>query len=65
MFDSSGEPATHPGDTVADVRIFLVNLRWGVHLLVMTLPLMMKDLPWVIHQVCINSLVFFGNVRDN
>ena len=36
-----------------------VSLRWGVHLLLMTLPLRVKDLPWDVDQVCINTLIFF------
>ena len=59
VFDSSGEPGLILEEILLLFRICPeVNLRWGVHLLTMTLPLMVKDLPWVVDQVCISFLIF-------
>ena len=45
----------------------VVSSRWGVHLLMITLPLLLKDLPWVTDQVCTNFPHFWqcsGHFND-
>ena len=46
-----------------------VTSMWDVQHLVMTYPVLKKDLPWVVHQVCGNIsycfLAMFGTVKSS
>ena len=64
-FNSSGEPAAHPGDAFAFASVVPeVSFRLGVRHPVMKYPALERVFPWVMNQVCDNTSYCFDYIRD-
>ena len=64
VYDSARVPAACPDDAFAVVP-GCSGSEFEVSGLAMTYPVLKKDLPWVVHQVCDKTPYCFGYVRDS